>query len=312
MFKKKLITATTAFAAIIAASCSSSEGTSCPRPKNGSFNVNPTEISVNFEGNEDVNSYKVEVGPTGFTQGSGTSQVTSNTSVSISNLTPSTTYDVYLTSICSAEEQSQPYKMSSITTNASECTGSASLTFFQYTTTSVDLTCSYSTGSTPKKFEVEYGLRGFTLGTGTRITTDEYQRDLDVFGIQPGTNYDFYVRAICWAPTDPSPYTKFEFTSMESCPRPVNLSATLVSGSCNSGTARFIFGWSYPTASPSSYQVSIVTQSNINNPDSGQISIFSGTGADYSGMFCLWKAFYVRANCSDGSNSGWAGPYYIN
>ena len=85
MFKKSLIAATAATIAVIAASCSSSEGVSCPRPKNGSFNVNPTEITVNFEGNQDANSYKVEVGPTGFTQGSGTTQITSNSSVLISN-----------------------------------------------------------------------------------------------------------------------------------------------------------------------------------------------------------------------------------
>ena len=312
MCKKNLIVAMAAMMATLITSCSSSEGVSCPRVKEGEFNVSPTTINLYFQGNEDVNSYKIEVGPTGFVQGSGTSQVTSNTSVSISNLTPSTTYDVFVSSICSAEDQSKPFKMSAITTSPSQCTEAASLAFTQYNPSSINLLCSYGSGSTPKKFEVEYGPRGFALGTGTKIATAEYGRDLLInSGIQPSTNYDFYIRAVCWA-SDVSAYTKFEYTTLEACPRPSNLSYTVISGSCNQGMgARYALSWHHLYGNAQSYEVSIVTNDNINNPDNGNISIFSTNGAQYSGMYCLWKAFYVRANCGNGSVSAWAGPYYF-
>lgn len=298
------------FAGIVLNSCSAENGVSCPKVKNGDFSVSATSINVYYEGAQEANSYLVEYGPAGFTQGTGISQATSNNSATFSNLIPSTTYDVYVTSICSAEDRSQPYKMLSITTNPSECTGAASLSFFQYNPNSIDLTCSYSMGS-PEKYDIEYGIHGFALGSGTKISTTSSQNTLSINNIQGSTHYDFYIRAAC-SSTDASAYTKFEYTTIDHCPKPINLNTYNVSGSCNVGLGETrAFSWSYPYGVVGSYTISLVSDRST-NPDAGNTSVTSSNGISFSRMYCNWKAFYVKATCTDGSSSAWAGPYYFN
>ncbi|MCX7954305.1 MAG: fibronectin type III domain-containing protein [Bacteroidales bacterium] len=45
------------------------------------------------------------------------------------------------------------------------------------------------------QWQVQYGLQGFQLGSGTTFTTNEYP--VLITGLQGGYNYSFYVRAIC-------------------------------------------------------------------------------------------------------------------
>ena len=47
----------------------------------------------------------------------------------------------------------------------------------------------------PITFEIEYGPSGFVPGTGTTVTTDS--RNLQVNGLEAGTSYDFFVKSIC-------------------------------------------------------------------------------------------------------------------
>jgi hypothetical protein len=279
--------------------------------ENANLNVSPTGIYFYFEANQNSNSYLIEYGPTGFSKGMGITRITSQTSLEIIGLTPSTTYDVYITSICSADDRSSDYKISSITTNASQCNGTVSLSLTQfYSPSDVDLSISYS-DSTPESYDIEYGLQGFTLGSGTKISTSYLDTSLSVGNIQPLTNYDFYIRAVCYG-NDPGSYRKFQYRTIESCPKPGNLDSYVISGSCTSGTQTRAFTWSYLSGNPTSFTVSLVTNLNIYSPDSGSTTITSNTGIAFSNLFCLWKAFYVKANCTDGSSSGWAGPFYFN
>jgi hypothetical protein len=296
---------------LITAGCSSDSSNSCGKVSNAGFNVSPTGIYVYFEGNQNSNSYLIEYGPTGFIKGTGTTRTTSQTSLDIIGLTPSTTYDIYITSICSADDQSNAYKLSSITTDASQCNGTVSLSLTQfYSPSNIDLSISYS-DSNPESYDIEYGLQGFTLGSGTKISTSYLDTSFSVTNIQPLTNYDFYIRAVCYG-NDPSPYRKFQYTTIESCPKPGNLDSYVISGSCNSGTQTRAFTWSYLSGNPTSFTVSLVTNSNINSPDTGNTTVTSNNGIAFSGLFCLWKAFYVKANCTDNSSSDWAGPFYFN
>ena len=47
----------------------------------------------------------------------------------------------------------------------------------------------------PDRWETEYGLKGFIQGRGTRATVTDSV--LDISGLRPGTEYDFYVRSMC-------------------------------------------------------------------------------------------------------------------
>jgi hypothetical protein len=85
------------------------------------------------------------------------------------------------------------------------------------TTTSADLSWIPSTISTNLQWTLEWGLAGFAQGTGTTVsvnTTPTYS----VSGLDPGKEYDFYVRTYC-SPSDASAWVKKTFrTHYMNCP----------------------------------------------------------------------------------------------
>lgn len=308
--KTKITAFATLFAFVLLMGCSGGDdgGSNCGKVESVSFNALPASVILYFTSGNNANSFKVEYGPTGFAQGTGTSIITSNTQVEITGLVPSTTYDFYITGICSASESSAPYKLSSVTTQASQCTGTTSVQFAQLYPNEIELQFAYSGGS-PEYYEVEYGPAGFALGTGTKVTTSFGTASKTLTGIQASTTYDFHVRSYC-SSGEKTPYTKFSYTTMNGCPKPFNLSSWIVSGSCNSGTATRAFSWSYLSGTPQSYTISIV-QDATDNPAAGNTFETSTTGISISNMFCNWRVFYVKANCTGTDSSEWAGPYYF-
>lgn len=279
------------------------EGSGCSKVKNVSFSADPTVAYIQFEG--EANSYKIEYGPTGFTQGSGTTLTTSEYYFAVPGLIPATTYDFYITSICSDTDSSAAYKLSSVTTDQSQCTGNTEATIYQTSVDDVDVEYYYSGGA--QAYEVQYGLQGFTLGTGTTISTNS-GTSASLTGLAAQTTYDFYVRAMC-SQGDWSAYKKYTYTTISSCPAPANLNSWHISGSCNSGTETRGFSWSYPFGNPANYEFSMITE--VGAPaSSGDITVTSNTSIAFSGMYCIWEGFYVRANCGGGVYSEWAGPFY--
>lgn len=296
--------------ALVINSCSSDDGAvseSCPKITNWNFSVNSTSINFSFSGVQQANSYKVEYGQTGFSAGTGTSVTTSQGYIFIENLTPATTYDLIVTSICSATESSSPVRISSITTGASQCTGAPSLSFYP-TTGGVSVNCSYS-GSSTNGYQIEYGIAGFTPGSGTVVTIPSGSSSTVITNVQANVMYDYYVRAVCYQ-TDLSVAVKFQYT-LDACPMPFNLNSYNLSGSCNVGLGETRgFSWNYQ-GSPTSYTISIVSASGVGNPSGGNQFTTSNQSIALSGMYCTWDAFYVRANCSNGFTSAWAGPFYF-
>lgn len=66
----------------------------------------------------------------------------------------------------------------------------------------VSVSCTHNTADitwsergSASEWQVEYGPRGFLIGTGTRLNT--YNNPLTLTGLTPATEYDFYVRSTC-------------------------------------------------------------------------------------------------------------------
>ena len=155
-------------------------------------------ISWTYEGTPD--HFEVEYGIQGFSQGSGTTANTSNSSLSISGLQPGTHYDVYVRSICSSTLMGN-WSMVSFQTDtvvppvipSDTCSAIFNLMVSNVDTTHATINWTYE--GTPDHFEVEYGIQGFSQGSGTTANTSN--SSLSISGLQPGTHYDVYVRSIC-------------------------------------------------------------------------------------------------------------------
>ncbi|UQB67547.1 hypothetical protein [Epilithonimonas zeae] len=280
------------------------QGSSCGKVSNVSFSASSSTITINYSSGNGTNSYKIEYGLTGFSQGSGTSFTTSNTYAEIGDLASSTTYDFYITGICSSTESSAPYKLSSVTTKPSQCKGNTSVQFYQYNLNELILQFSYSSGSV-YQYEVEYGPAGFQLGTGIRQKTEGWNTSISIKNLPYETAYDFYVRTFC-SDGDPNQFKKFTYTTGTSCPKPFNLNSYVISGSCNVelGATRGFTWDSY--GSPQSYTISLIQ--DVNSAPTAQTFTTSNKSIAISNMYCNWKGFYVKSNCGDKS-SEWAGPF---
>ena len=82
---------------------------------------------------------------------------------------------------------------------AATCPRPSSLTASNIGSTSADI--SWTAGGTESSWNIEYGTAGFTLGTGTNINVGSTSYTLT--GLNPSTDYQYYVQAACSA-TDSS------------------------------------------------------------------------------------------------------------
>jgi len=153
----------------------------------------------------------------------------------------------------------------------------------------------YDSGSS---YQVQYGVSGFNLGSGTIIsTTQEYLSDIPMEG---NTSYDFYVRTNCggtsgwssWA----GPYTHFNEYAQFVCSKPTGVYHNLI------GSGQVAFYWDFNGEELFEYTLVYanqnVSQGVINDIDTGSIpSYLLNYGYDYK--------FYVRAICTDGNRTAW-------
>lgn len=115
---KKLFTF---FFALILFTCSNDDGDdtvdACLEASGiSASNVTGSSASINWTDANNAGSYAIEYGATGFVLGSGTTTNTITTSVGLSNLSPVTTYDVYVKVICSTTNESLYSDVFSFTT----------------------------------------------------------------------------------------------------------------------------------------------------------------------------------------------------
>jgi|GEM_PF-1089515 len=176
-----------------------------------SSNVLAFSFDLSWSGVTTASSgYNVIYGTAGFDpKTAGTTQAMASTSGTISGLSPGTNYDAYVFSSCggSFSDTTGPISV----TTALTCQTPTSLGIANLAATSVDL--SWTAGGTETIWDVEYGVSGFTQGTGTMVTgTTTNPHSLT--GLSANTSYDYYVRADCGGANGTSPYAgPFTFTT---------------------------------------------------------------------------------------------------
>jgi hypothetical protein len=178
---------------------------SCKKDDDNNNNcVEPLSISVDLVNSESARilwdpgnetAFEIEYGLTGFSPGTGTVAQTSQTSFVIDGLNPVTTYDAYVRSNCGSDGFSNYISISFTTLMpVNPCNTPTDLSLISFSSSTVTIGWSENNETA---WEIEYGLQGFTLGTGTVIQTS--QSTYQITGLQPATTYEIYVRANCGA-----------------------------------------------------------------------------------------------------------------
>jgi len=104
--------------------------------------------------------------------------------------------------------------------------------------TSTSVTFSWTAGGTETLWNIEYGLTGFTQGSGISSVAVGTSNSLN--GLTPNTSYDIYVQANCGSGNESTwEMTSFTTDVAFSCPDPLN--AGTISVTPNTGVAGGIF-----------------------------------------------------------------------
>ncbi len=275
----------------------------CPSPSSlGASNITQTNARLSWmSGGTSTSNWDLEYGLSGFTLGSGTRISTTTPSYTVSGLTPGQSYQFYVRDSCGAAHVSSWAGPHTFTTLSAilPCPSPSSLGASNITQTTARLSW-MSGGTSTSNWDLEYGLSGFTLGSGTRIstTTPSYT----VSGLTPGQSYQFYVRDSCgvghvssWA----GPHTFTTLSAILPCSSPSSLLATRITQ--NTATL------SWATGGASNWNIEWDTTGfalgngiRIHTATNPHTLTALALGTDYD--------FYVRDSCGVGHVSSWAGP----
>jgi len=192
------------FCFILIFSCSSGDDNnnnnpSCPFPVTVLFNgITTTAQKVSWSGPAAGNSYTLEYGLAGFSQGNGTLINTPNTNVILTDLETLMDYQMYIRSNCDMNESSIWVGPLNFFVNAGDCIAS-NLSVVTIDNTSVFLNWGelWNGDFSPSSWVIEYGSFGFELGTGTIINTNNNDLGRVIENLTPSTTYDFYVKGNC-------------------------------------------------------------------------------------------------------------------
>ena len=139
-------------------------------------------------------SWTIEYGPTGFTQGSGITVPCNTNTYVVTGLLDGMTFDFHVKAVCGDDWNSENWANISATTQTAEipCDAPTQVTA-DINVNNVNL--SWTPGEGNISFEIEYGHHGFSHGSGLVATTTTTGYALT--GLSYNTQYDVYVRALC-------------------------------------------------------------------------------------------------------------------
>jgi hypothetical protein len=152
-------------------------------------------------------TWNVQWGPQGFALGTGTAIVNSGTNPAVfSGLAGNRFYDMYVQDTCTGSGKS--YWVGPVTFNTGVCVVPTVLTATNVTHNAATL--SWNAASTAT-FDIEWGLPGFTSGTGTQVSgvTNPYT----LTGLGPNTAYSYQVRSVCGVGNKSAYNGPFSFTT---------------------------------------------------------------------------------------------------
>jgi len=282
---------------------------SCALPS-GLFVSNITNISADLSWNTagGATDYNVQWGSPGFIAGSGNEIGSMNnvagTTTTATGLSPDSNYDYFVMTNCGGtgtEMWVGPFSFTTlplcpVPTGVTAVTGA------------FDAALSWNQGGTEVLWDVEYGLSGFLLGSGTLDNNLAVMSD-NLTGLTASTDYHWYVRAVCdLNTTDGTDTVSYwvgpeMFTTAVSCPQPTSLNTTVNS----------------PNDADLAWTAGLETEWVIEygpagfTPGTGTSSVTNTNPTNVTGLSPnMAYDFYVAAVCAPGDTSDWSGPNTFN
>ncbi len=143
-----------------------------------SSNITHNSASLNWTNQNGITEVSIEYGPSGFQKGSGIEVFTSDSSIILSNLQPTTTYDFYVTANCSIDNTALTSDVNSFTTDATPVVAQFLPNLSQLHLFSGDLA---ALNISPKTFKYELN---------TQLYTD-YAHKLRTIALPPGASLEY-------------------------------------------------------------------------------------------------------------------------
>lgn len=268
----------------------------CPAPTTISdFLLARDSNNITWVGDLSDSLYFIEWDSTGFTIGTGNMVTQAEDTIVLNGLGANTTYDFYVRTLCKSNDTSEWVGPFTFTTIES-CPVVSSISEFNTTKDSTNVT--WISGQYDSVWLIEYDTIGFTLGTGNMITSTN--DTISVNGLNPDTDYQFYVRSICTAGDTSVLVGPFTVTTLESCPSVDSL---------------FSFGVLLNSASVSwkngFYDSSWIIEYDVTGfaPGTGNIMSSSNDTVNLTGLTdATMYDVYVRSICTVGDTSQLVGP----
>ena len=183
---------------------------SCTRPTYNSVttsHITATTVNVDWTPNDETNSWEVVVVPTGANVTTGIPEPASTHPFTVSDLNESTTYDVYVRTVCGYEEYSDWTAPATFTTHPF-CTSPIGITISQITGTSAMVSwneASYGANS----YTVEYSIANQNNWISTIVEGTSFM----ISNLEPDTAYEVMVYSNC----DPGSADTVERTFHTNC-----------------------------------------------------------------------------------------------
>ena len=154
--------------------------------------LNSASVLISW-GIEEETAWEIEYGTLGFVFGEGTIARTSEREFFADDLTPETAYEIYVRTNCGSEGLSDRVSTQFTTAVAiPDCNAPSDLFLADVGADFIEFGWAENNETV---WQVEFGLTGFELGTGTVVNTSESTTTLT--GLEPSTTYEIYVRANC-------------------------------------------------------------------------------------------------------------------
>ena len=288
----------------------------CAEPTNITFNnITDTQVQVGWDANGSETAWEISVQPSGTPAPVGDTDpnylYTATTNpFTVTGLTASTSYDVYVRAVCSDSSQSEWIGPKELLTKCSFenlCQYTFVLTSDYNISASLDITQNNQVsqslpfnGQTAEEFTVflcsgvEFSVYFNTLGSA-QSQYDSYQ-----FEIKNAEGITVYTSPI-GIPLKTIVYEGIAVCGSISCPQPTDLTISETN----------VMSWT-PGGSESQWEVAIQPIENGTIPQSGTIvstNSYTPTASDFNDPYAATYEYFVRAICDADDKSYWTGPF---